>query len=106
MKKPSSRKSGHENLSHPSMKTGQHEPETGKSFPGNEKHESKEKEKSQTGLAWNGSDPEKNQQEGKKGKEMQKKNAGDDRMENRIVPCASSRSRAMRRRGKTRQVPD
>lgn len=51
MKKPSSRKSGHENLSHPSMKTGQNEPETGKSFPGNEKHESKEKEKSQTGLA-------------------------------------------------------
>ena len=51
MKKPSSRKSGHENLSHPSMKTGQKKPETGKSFPGNGKHESKEKEKSQTGLA-------------------------------------------------------
>ena len=27
MKKPSSRKSGHENLSHPSMKTGQKKPE-------------------------------------------------------------------------------
>ena len=76
MKKPSSRKSGHENLSHPSMKTGQNEPETGKSFPGNGKHESKEKEKSQTGLAWTGGEPEKISGKGKRERKCRKKRRG------------------------------